>query len=237
MPNLQQAIQNLYTTFARYPLNVYMDYCMCCVSGSEAALILDGDMRDLPQENLVRFAAKAATTWGDVNDYRHFLPRIFELMATERPLNIGTEAWRQACKLNELCWWTWPEAEQEAIEDFFLAWFRTVLDTEPARGRSAHIDAGDVLQAAGSIGDDLGPYLRSWEKAGPNGVLHLATEIRNMAHAHGNWDDNEAERIQYETWLRDPARRQQLEAAAPTTSQPELIAEAIAVVEQSTPRE
>ncbi len=223
MPNLQQAIQNLYTTFARYPLNVYMDYCMCCVTGSEAALILDGDLHDLPHENLVRFAAKAATTWGDVNDYRHFLPRIFELMATERPLNIGTEAWRQACKLNELCWWAWPEGEQEAIEDFFLAWFRAALKS-PQQNRIGH-DAGDILKAAASIGDDLGPYLNSRAKAGPHGVEQLAHEVLNKEHS--SWDDETAQE-RFQNWLREPSRRQQLQAVA---LPPELLARALASID------
>lgn len=211
MPNLQQAIQNLYTTFARYPLNVYMDYCMCCVSGSESALILDGELAELPQESLVGFAAKAGTHWGDVNDYRHFLPRIFELMATERALNIGTEPWRQAAKLNELGWWAWPEAEQEAIEDFFLAWFRSAL-TSPQQYRRQP-SAGDILRAAASIGDDMGPYLNSWAKSGTRGAEQLADEVFRMN--HNAWDDESAY-AQFVAWLREPARRQQLQAAAAT---------------------
>ncbi len=35
----------------------------------------------LNEDDLSRFTGKAMTTWGNANDYKHFLPRIFELTA------------------------------------------------------------------------------------------------------------------------------------------------------------
>ena len=46
-------------------------------------------LRELEDEDLARYAFKAMTTWGDVNDYKHYLPRIFELSA-KRELLVDT---------------------------------------------------------------------------------------------------------------------------------------------------
>lgn len=41
-------------------------------------------LNELNQDDLSRYTGKAMTTWGNANDYKHFLPRIFELTAELR---------------------------------------------------------------------------------------------------------------------------------------------------------
>lgn len=77
---LDEAIENLYTTFRRYRLHGKIDGCPCCVGDADNRLIRSNPLRQLDPSDLLRYAAKAITTWGSSYDFRHFLPRIFELI-------------------------------------------------------------------------------------------------------------------------------------------------------------
>ena len=66
------------------------------------SLILEGDrtlvgrspliakrLRDLTDTDLKKYAFKALTTWGNADDFRHFLPRLFELEAVHPQRIVG----------------------------------------------------------------------------------------------------------------------------------------------------
>jgi hypothetical protein len=59
----------------------------------------------------------ALFVWGNVDDYKHFLPRIFEL-AVARESEFVDEA-IVFNKLHHGEWRSWPDAEQQAVEHFF----------------------------------------------------------------------------------------------------------------------
>ncbi|KUG09713.1 hypothetical protein [Solirubrum puertoriconensis] len=75
-------------------------------------------LRELSEEDLRIFHFKVMTTWGDVNDFKHFLPRIFELLAQ---FSLGFEEWIALDKLNYGKWHTWPQQEQAAVAEYLLA--------------------------------------------------------------------------------------------------------------------
>ena len=69
----------MYAAFAKCRHPRSLDGCPCCTSMEESVRLLSIPLRDVPPERLERYAFKATTTWGSIDDYRFFLPRIFEL--------------------------------------------------------------------------------------------------------------------------------------------------------------
>jgi hypothetical protein len=141
---LSEAIARLYEVFARYQLRGPIDACPCCVSDEMKAAIVSKPLRALSHSDLGRYSQKAMTTWGDVDDYRHFLPRICELIANLQACsNSGANAdddcsgsepsFDYLCmKLESAQWRDWPAIECDALRSFFVAlWRAAVLDDFP----------------------------------------------------------------------------------------------------------
>lgn len=117
---LKIAKENLYSTFSEYPFKSTIEGCPCCVSDSDKSTLHSKPLRELEDEDLSRFAFKAMTTWGDVNDYKYYLPRIFEL-ASQRKLIVDTFVILR--KLEYAKWKQWEPKEQKAINEFLIAWW------------------------------------------------------------------------------------------------------------------
>lgn len=86
--------------------------------------LLSKPMRDLDQDDLSLFAGKAVTTWGTVIDFKHFLPRILELIAENRDpcafdFFVG--------KLHYTDWKSWNKKEVDAIETFLFTFFSSLV--------------------------------------------------------------------------------------------------------------
>ena len=65
------------------------------------------------------------TTWGSANDYKHFLPRIFELTAE---LRTPYEIWIVFDKLTLAGWTNWNENEQKSIHEFMIALWESIVN-------------------------------------------------------------------------------------------------------------
>ncbi|RTQ46277.1 hypothetical protein EJV47_22385 [Hymenobacter gummosus] len=172
--HLQQAIEQLYHVFARYPLNPDME-------GSPLYAYLDKWNRDLAAEplrelsadDLVIFYFKAMTTWGDVADFKHFLPRIFELLTSFRTY---WEEWVALDKLNYGCWRAWPQQEQEAVLSYLLAFWDYLLTTPD---ELADVFCGNYFEAIANVYPDLPELLRRWEQAPTVGLVRLGYFVSN----------------------------------------------------------
>ncbi|WP_300487168.1 hypothetical protein [Flavobacterium sp.] len=117
---LKTAIERLYATFSCYPANGTMEGCPCCVSATDKEKIHTKPLRQLDGEDLSRYAFKALTTWGNTDDFKHYLPRIFELLSTT---DFIVDTFVVLGKLNYAKWKTWPAEEQKAINAFLMAWW------------------------------------------------------------------------------------------------------------------
>ena len=115
------AIEELYRTFGKYPSKSTIEGCPCCVSDSDKSSLHSKPLRDLEDEDISKYAFKAMTTWGDVNDFKHYLPRIFELTAT-RKLIVNTFV--ILGKLDYGNWKEWEADEQDSILKFLKTWWK-----------------------------------------------------------------------------------------------------------------
>lgn len=121
---LKISIEGLYTTFSCYPFRSTMEGCPCCVSDADKEKIHTKQLRKLNSDDLERYAFKAMTTWGDVDDFKHYLPRIFELLATA---NIQVDYFVILGKLDYGKWTDWSPSEQNVIKQFLMSWWNDLI--------------------------------------------------------------------------------------------------------------
>ena len=149
---LEIAIENLYKTFSKYPFKSTIEGCPCCVSDSDKSTLHSKKLRELEDEDLSRYAFKAMTTWGDLNDFKHYLPRIFELTA-KRKLIVDTFV--TLGKLEYGNWKQWDKQEQDSIFEFLKAWWKYDIN-------NANYFDTEVLIELHKYLKDLNEMLNTW---------------------------------------------------------------------------
>lgn len=149
---LKSAIEGLYGTFSGYLVPQRMDGCPCCVSLSDKDKIHLKSLKDLSADDISHYASKAMTTWGNVDDFKHYLPRIFELMLDD---DFYPDAFVVLGKLEYGLWETWSDNEQQAIKTFLLEWWNYLLITKD------RFDEDRFMEIAKKTG--VKPLLDSWQ--------------------------------------------------------------------------
>lgn len=213
---LSCAIEALYATFARYKLSGAVAGCPHCTSSDDDRLLNSDPLQKLPPANLERFAFKAVSTLGTLEDFKHFLPRILELAALQG--KIGHVDFEIILgKLDYTGWTHWPEGERQAIRSYLSAMWRHELCIYPAP-----VEADDCLCGIGNCEDDLQPYLQIWQ--GENGAASLnhltdfiADNARHLLKGKGLgnafWKEREPQARQVIQWLLAPSMAKKLESA------------------------
>lgn len=218
---LREAIEGLYRAFAAYPLPKDTGACPCCHSEQDERQLHAKLLRELEPKHLGKYAAEALLVWGDENAYRHFLPRIFELVATLP--NASLELVDLEMVLSRLrlgAWWTWPKDEQSAVRNFLHALWTDALTREPEDVPSAEIEEWvcSIAQAEPS----LDWYTDHWiDTNDEQPLLHLAklviyTDIlkSGSSHTQSFWIDAREQYDQLRTWIRSEAVKVKLRFAA-----------------------
>ena len=73
-------------------------------------------LAELDTEMLAVYCFKSLSTMGNEADFKHFLPRMLELFATdERWQHHDTQLWPKLAQLN---WQAWPAPERAALERY-----------------------------------------------------------------------------------------------------------------------
>ncbi|USY19612.1 hypothetical protein NE857_30980 [Nocardiopsis exhalans] len=167
---MRSEIENVYRVFARYPRPARVEGCRHCVTENDHRDLLGAPLRELDAERLRRFSHKALNTWGDVDDLRHFLPRLLELALRGEGDLHGLFA-----KLHQGGWTGWPEDERDALRTCLSVWWEDGLTG------TERPDA--PLDTLAETGDDLAPYLDSWwGRDTPQALWALADLVSEVAH-------------------------------------------------------
>ncbi|GHO50398.1 hypothetical protein [Ktedonospora formicarum] len=196
---LQETIEHIYTTFASYLLHHPVEGCPHCVSHEDQERIASKPLRELTEEDLRRYTLKALTTWGDVNDLKHFLPRMLELVVSHRFPYLD-----YICsKLNYANFERWPEGERQPIMVLVLQLWDASLRDLPQSPSSPDVLLGELSP----ILDDYIPFLNDWRsRRTPYALRHLAWFIC------GNiWQGQFQKHQQIQQWFREPATKAALE--------------------------
>ena len=200
-------MEALYSTFAPYRLRPHVEGCPCCVTDEHQKQIHSKSLRELQPKQLEDFGFKVMSTWGSVEDFKHFLPRLFEIQTfgpdwlTDSEVLFG--------KLDYGHWLTWPVAEQSAIENFLHTYWAFSLTKE------SWIDNVEIwLCSIAQCVTDLSAYLRYWlDNLDKSATWHLADLVygNNYSVAAksklGNafWDTRDEQMKQVISWLQNPA--------------------------------
>ena len=169
---LRDAVDGLYAAFARYARLPPPPFQETNDQSGWADVLGAKPLRQLTPTDLERLARKAMTTWGTADDFRHYLPRLFDLAAAPAVQStvypgcdtlwlgnyIGdTEFEVLFGKLDYGHWRTWPAAEQAAVTVYLRSLWRDVCQTDPSP-----FNVGSCLCAIAQAADDLSPYLADW---------------------------------------------------------------------------
>jgi hypothetical protein len=203
-PRQLDAIAGLYAAFARYPQRA-LEACACCASSEDLARLARLPLRRLSERHLSTYAVKALTTWGDEDDFKHFLPRLFELA-------IDADAWpldldHLAIKLEYSDWRRWPEHERAAVAELFAAAFHGAAESDPTA--PAARDTMAILDRVEALGLDPEPLLATtFESLRGRALTHL---VRLAEKGLGL---SRRKPPRWSTWLRADALRAHVERAA-----------------------
>jgi hypothetical protein len=222
-PALASAVDTLYAVFARYTAEGLNGYPYPERHGP-SEFLLAKSLRKLGGGDLSEYACRAMTTWGSIDDFKHFVPRLMELVGVEGTVGDG-DVEIVLGKFGYGKWTRWPAREREAVAGFFDALWRTLLETYPHP-----LSADEFLCGVGNSVPDVSPYLARWAAdGGLPASLHLAAfaarqaehnsrkrppmELANAHWLRARWEPpNDNARIVWD-WLMEPARVEQLERA------------------------
>jgi hypothetical protein len=142
---LTHNINSLYNVFKPYTIlgNLRDRSCDCCVNDEEIKTLLSKPLRVLSTDDIYHFMTSAMTTFGDIVDYKHFLPRIFELMIESDDVMDDFLTFE---KLNYAKWLEWPKNEVDAIQSFINTFLIFSLGQGQSKINSAidlHLTYGD----------------------------------------------------------------------------------------------
>jgi hypothetical protein len=163
MPDLQMAIEELYLVFEPYVLPQFTNPCPCCHKEPDEALLRSQPLRKLEPRELSKYVFDALLTWGDSALFRHFLPRIYELMVRPYgPNSLPIDPEIVLSKLRHGRWREWPVQEQHAMERFLRALWHERLGDIVGEGYDYDGESETWLCAIAQAEDVLAPYLSQW---------------------------------------------------------------------------
>jgi hypothetical protein len=228
--SVDEAIEELYRVFERYPLRPWTDACRHCHTDDEERLVHEHPLRQLTPEHLWQFAADSLMTWGEVEDFKHFLPRLFEILAHGGFPNEYPDPETVFGALGRGSWRKWPKEEQDALEGYIEAlWIDQLSRLDPS------MDVESLIASVATAIDDMQPLLAAWEVLdGAAPAVHYATLLHwnGMRIAMGKpldiaWLDSRAvQEVQVRTWIlkAGPSFKERLEATFLATSDEETLA-------------
>ena len=118
----------LYSIFSSYPTPQNIAGCPCCMHSLANNKWHQKPLQKIEAEQLSDYTFKAITTYGTVNDFRYFLPRILELLS-KQALHIDPSiVWSKLIYAN---WINWPDAEVAVVKQFLMVDWQNNLNNSP----------------------------------------------------------------------------------------------------------
>ena len=110
-------------------------------------------LEKLKAENLYNFCSSVMLTWGKEDDYKHFLPRIYELIAN---YNSPYEEWIILDRLNDCKWRDWEIEEVKSVEFYLIELWLNLL-------KSSGYKFNDYFSAIANVYPDFDEMLLKWQ--------------------------------------------------------------------------
>jgi hypothetical protein len=191
MTTLEDAIEGLYVAFAPCRKGGVAG-CFCCTPSDGPGRLKSKKLRDVSDaEGLSSYAMSATYTWGTLNDFKHFLPRILQLKAQG-------ELWVDLQLVYaKLANGAWLEAEKSALQRFTRELLRQSLSGTPIR----HLRVRDVIESAGLARMDVARLLEAMvDGVDVDRATQLASLVMDAAYPRAwFWWKDGAHTVQ--TWM------------------------------------
>jgi hypothetical protein len=159
MRTYDAALDRLYGAFSGYPFRRDMPCCIPhCMDQSELDVIGSMPLRKLSSIKMGPFASNLNTTCGEREDFKFVLPRLLELSAKFEFVWPDIDLVFSWLRKEEIS--TWPAIEQQAVNDFFDAWWKLLLHE-----KSERVD--DAFDALCCSGIDVTRWLTLWREYAP----------------------------------------------------------------------
>ncbi len=156
----QSKVDKLYQAFQDYAaadLHEFSPLNNAVRMAEEIKHLQSTPLRELNGEQLAYFAFKTMTTWGSVDTFKHFLPRMLELSPNE-PIHLDLPG--LLGKLNYAQWESWPSEEQTAVQDFVFEYWQALITSEE---KGSSYELSQFLSAALDAGFAPASLLESWQ--------------------------------------------------------------------------
>lgn len=139
-------------------------------------LLFSKPLQSLTSKDLSLFAGKVISTWGDTNDLKHFLPRLFELTAL---LDTPYDIWILYQKLQDGDFQTWDLVEQNAVNEVSIAMWDDLLNNNSEK---AEWEFKDYFPAFAHFYPDFNNLTELWFGNDTfSSIKHLVTYVYDEA--------------------------------------------------------
>lgn len=163
--DLSVAVARLKEAFVRYPRRVVLEGCPHC----RGPVPVD-------DHDLFSLTISLGSTVGNRDDLKSLLPLLLERMVTSTELDPAIVLG----KLPREQWRTWPEAEQDAIDGYLDAVWRSLLATFPSQVGS-FLDPATFLDAVAGGGESVERFLDAWDVTLNSAAdRHLADTVNGL---------------------------------------------------------
>jgi len=130
---LRKAVGALYKSFAcqKRPSSIPWCTCKICSEGQNISVLLSKPLRLLTPDDLTFYAESVFLTVGSQTDFKYFLPRILEVLASEcdwwpSPEVVGS-------RINDCGWNDFSIGQQNAIKAFFREVLISLIEARNGR--------------------------------------------------------------------------------------------------------
>jgi hypothetical protein len=152
MDDLRQGAEALYEVFSVYPLKPKIEGCPHCELEAAEESLHTRPLRELAWDDFGVYPFKAMTTFGDAQDFKHFLPRLFELYVLDHP-GSHYGPFILFAKLDYADWTTWPTSEADGVRNFVKLW-KKFLMSEPGEAEAGNWQLEELQMALREYGFD-----------------------------------------------------------------------------------
>lgn len=217
--DLSLAIKDLYRVFRRYKARQFIEVLDCCYGADERRSVqetlLAKPLARMTVAHFGNYLYDAMQHIGDIQDFKHFLPRLLELLPTDHgALDLEPQVF--LAKLVDAKWRDWPKEEEKALETYLHAlWQSVLLEFDDYSAIDEYLTG--IMRAV----QDLRPYLDHWlQDETLSSVRHLARFVYHVYEKITRdeplniyWQDHSEAQTQVENWLRHPKIEKNLEQA------------------------
>jgi len=183
--NLDEIVQDAYDIFAKYTVQHPIVGSPISVTEAMQQKLASVAMREATGEHLYRYLFKAITTWGTVDDFKHYLPRFLDLVVDDfESLQWGNMVFS---KLSEAKYRQWAVEERQVIDVYLETLWLYILEVFSSRTMDAwefyllgiHKDKDSLLQVWDEQLDATAPVLHLAETV-TRDIVFKKHEIRSI---------------------------------------------------------